>query len=168
MEGVELIFKYSQGEYTKAYRQYLIASKILSKPNIIIVLLFFPLSLVNLYVSSFNTLSILLSVITFFALLIGSLLYFYIPIRNFKIQAKLQDEYTLTFTLNNIHFKTTSIDSETKWDVYKEVWENKDFYYMIQAPQLFSLIPKRALANETVKKTLEEIIISNFNSIKKV
>ena len=46
--------------------------------------------------------------------------------------------------------------------MYKEVWENDEFYYLIQAPQIFSLIPKSALENDSAKQNFELTITSDF------
>ncbi len=109
---LELIFKYSQSEYVKAYRQYLIASKTISIPNIIILVLAIAFSSAFAIMSKLDVWSVALLVTCFFVLLIGIILYFLTPIHIFKSTAKFHEEYYLAFSDEKITFKTATIDSE--------------------------------------------------------
>lgn len=60
------------------------------------------------------------------------------PILKFKQAEKYHEEYTLIFSKNIIRFKTPSIESELKWNIYSMLWENHDFYYLIQAFEEFA------------------------------
>jgi len=74
-------------------------------------------------------------------------LYFYIPLYNFRITPKYTEEYNLTFSSSGITFKTPSIDSIIKWDVYSEIWESNDLYFLIQSPRMYTLIPERVFGS---------------------
>ena len=80
----------------------------------------------------------------------------------------VDEEYTLVFSKENIKFKTQSIDSEVKWDIYSELWESHDFYYLIQAPRLYTLIPKRVFKDLNEKQLFEEIAQSRVKTTKHV
>jgi len=168
MESVELVFKYTQSEYVKAERKYLFASKTITKTSVVVLALYFPASINYLFFSSFSTPSVIAAAIAIFAAAVGSLLYFYIPAYKFKRTAKYHEEYNLTFSNVGIKFKTPSIDSELKWSVYSEFWESGDFYFLIQAPQMYALIPKRVFESPAVKQTFEEIVLSNLKCTKRV
>ena len=59
METVELRFQYTQSEYIRAERQYLIYSKTIHKYDIALVAIFLLLSVVYMLFSSFSIFSIL-------------------------------------------------------------------------------------------------------------
>ena len=94
--------------------------------------------------------------------IIGCVLYFYIPIYKFKSVAKYQEEYSLLFFEDGIKFKTSTIDSELKWTIYSETWECNDFYFLIQTPRIYTLVPKRAFASLTEKNAFDKLITSNM------
>lgn len=168
MESVELKFKYTQSEYVKAERQYLIASKTISKTSIIVLAVYLPFSCLYLFLSSFSALSIISIVVALLALILGCILYFYTPVHKFVATSKYHEEYSLTFWNDRINFKTQTIDSELKWSVYSELWESNDFYYLIQAPRMYTLIPKRTFHNHEAQKAFEEIALSNIKRIKRI
>jgi len=168
METMELTFKYAQSEYVKAEQQYLFASKTITKTSVIILALYLPASLIYLFFSSFSTLSIVAATIAIFATIAGCTLYFYIPAYKFKKTAKYHEEYRLTFSNAGIKFKTPSIDSELKWNIYSAIWESNDFYFLIQAPRMYTLIPKRVFESSAAKQAFEEIALSNLKCSKRM
>ena len=95
-------------------------------------------------------------------------LYILMPILKFKQTAKYHEEYTLVFSKETIKFKTQSMESEIKWDIYSALWENRDFYYLIQAPRIYTLIPKRVFKDLNEKQLFEEIAQSRVKTIKHV
>ena len=168
MDAVELTFKYTRDEYVKAERQYLFASKTITKTSIVVLCVYFPLSLFSIFFSSFGALSVVALAVALFALIGGCFLYFYMPAYKFKQTSKYHEEYNLAFAKDGIKFSTPTINSKLKWDVYSELWESGDFYFLIQAPGMYTLIPKRAFANEGERQTFEEIATSNIKSAKRV
>ena len=110
MEAVKLTFKYTQAEYVKADRLYLIASKTISRTSIVVLAIFLPASLLYLFLSSFSVLGIIAAAIGVIVVMMGSSLYFYMPSNKFKITSKYHEEYTLTFSNSGITFKTPSSD----------------------------------------------------------
>lgn len=165
---LELIFKYSQSEYVKAYRQYLIASKTISIPNIIILVLAIAFSSAFAIMSKLDVWSVALLVTCFFVLLIGIILYFLTPIHIFKSTAKFHEEYYLAFSDEKIIFKTATIDSELAWETYTKIWDNKDFYYLIQHPKIYTIIPKRAFLNEEAMQNFERLAESKLKEFKHI
>lgn len=168
LETVELRFQYTQSEYIKAERQYLISSKTIHKYDIALVAVFLLLSVVYMLFSSFSVFSILIFGLIIVVTALGSYLYILMPILKFKQTAKYHEEYTLVFSKENIKFKTQSIDSEVKWDIYSALWESHDFYYLIQAPRLYTLIPKRVFKDLNEKQLFEEIAQSRVKTTKHI
>jgi len=168
LETIELKFKYTQAEYVKAERQYLIANKTMRRYDAVLVVVFFLFSVCYLFLSSFSTLSIVVLVIVLIVSALGICLYFFIPVLKFKQTAKYHEEYQMFFSKDMIKWKTSSIESELKWSIYSEIWESNDFYFLIQAPRMYTLIPQRAFVNQEEKQDFEEIILSNLKSIKRL
>jgi hypothetical protein len=163
METIVLTFKYTQNEFVKAMRQYLIANGTIRKydPAIIAVFLLFSV------LSTSSIINIILLVVTTIFSAFVIYLYFCLPVLTFKQNLKYHEEYTLTFSKAEIIFKTPSIDSVLQWSIYSEFWESDDFYFLIQTPQLYSIIPKRAFINSTDRKTFEEIVMTTIKKVKR-
>ena len=168
METVELRFQYTQSEYIRAERQYLIYSKTIHKYDIALVAIFLLLSVVYMLFSSFSIFSILTFGLVIVVIGLGSYLYILMPILKFKQTTKYHEEYTLIFSKDTIRFKTPSIESEMKWDIYSALWDSHDFYYLIQAPRIYTLIPKRVFKDQNEKQIFEEIAQSRVTAIKHV
>ena len=100
-------------------------------------------------------------------IVLESYLYFLMPILKFKHTKKYQDEYNMIFSSDTIIWRTPSIETEMKWDFYSELWESNDFYFLVQSPHIYGIIPKRAFATNTDKYTFEEIALSNLKSVKR-
>ena len=165
METLNLAFKYTQSEYVKAERKYLLSSKVISKSSIVILAAYLLFAIAYLFLSSFSLWSIVALAIAVIVGIMGSVLYFYIPIYKFRSTAKYQEEYSLLFSLEGIKFKTKMIDSELKWGVYSEVWECNDFYFLIQTPRIYTLIPKRVFTSSTEKNTFDKLVTSNMKLV---
>ena len=103
-----------------------------------------------------------------FAAVAGSALYFFMPHYKFKQTAKYHEEYKLLFSSSSIKFKTPSIDSELKWGIYTGLWESGDFYFLIQAPRMYTLIPKRAFESPAAEQNFEDMALSNIGGAKRV
>ena len=168
LETVKLRFQYTQSEYIKAERQYLFSSKTIHKYDIALVTLFLLLSVVYMLFSSFSIFSILIFGLIIVVTALGSYLYILMPILKFKQTAKYHEEYTLVFSKETIKFQTQSIESEMKWDIYSALWESHDFYYLIQAPRIYTLIPKRVFKDLNEKQLFEEITQSRVKTTKHV
>jgi len=99
---------------------------------------------------------------------LGSFIYYLMPILKFSQTAKYHDVYSMVFSNDVIQWETPSIHSEIKWEIYSEVWESNEFYYLIQGPRMYTLIPKRAFENQEDKQAFEVILRSNFKRIKRI
>lgn len=82
----------------------------------------------------------------------------------FRRNPKFREEYHLTFSRENIRFKTASLDSTVQWTHYENVIESSTLFLLMYGKGLYSLIPKRcfgspeeidafrALLNETIPR----------------
>jgi hypothetical protein len=167
METVELNFQYSRKEYVKAMRQYLFATNVLSKFANVVLALTLPCLFFYLFYISFMPLVLVLFITLMVWLAVSCVAYFYVPSRNFQQIQKLHDWYNLSFSETSIRFNTAKITSELQWSIYSEAWENKEFYFLIQQPQLYTLLPKRAFTPEQ-EEAFKKILASVFPRIKQI
>jgi YcxB-like protein len=69
----------------------------------------------------------------------------------FQRNPKFREEYHLTFSLENIHFQTASIDSTLAWTHYERIVESPDLFLLMYGKGLYTLIPKRCFnSNEEI------------------
>jgi YcxB-like protein len=69
----------------------------------------------------------------------------------FQRNPKFREKYHLTFSRENIHFKTASFDSTLQWTHYERVIESPDLFLLIYGKGLYTLIPKRCFnSNEDI------------------
>jgi hypothetical protein len=61
----------------------------------------------------------------------------------FQRNPKFREKYHLTFSRENIHFKTASLDSILQWAHYERVIESPDLFLLMYGKGLYTLIPKR-------------------------
>ena len=168
MEKVDLTFQYTQSEYVRAEQQYLFASKTITKTSVIVLALFLPATFFYLFFSSFSILSIVFAAVAVIAAVVGCLVYFYMPLYKFRRTSKYHEVYNLIFSNDGIKFKTPSIDSNLRWSIYSAIWESDDFYFLIQAPLMYTLIPKRAFESTAAKQVFEKIVLSNITNSKRL
>lgn len=167
MKTVKLIFKYTESEFVKAQRQYLIASKTIRRYDLILAVVFLLFSISYLFISSFSTLSMIIAGTVLIVTILGSVAYFLMPIFIYKQTAKYHDEYLLVFSKYIIYWKTSNIETHFKWDVYSELWESEDFYFLNQKPHMYTIIPKRVFENQDERQAFEDMALSNLKSDKR-
>lgn len=61
----------------------------------------------------------------------------------FQRNPKFREEYHLTFSRENIHFKTATLDSVLQWTHYERAIESPDLFLLMYGKGLYTLIPKR-------------------------
>lgn len=66
----------------------------------------------------------------------------------FQRNPKFREEYHLTFSRENIHFRTASIDSTLQWTHYERVIESPGLFLLMYGKGLYTLIPKRCFGSE--------------------
>ena len=66
----------------------------------------------------------------------------------FQRNPKFREEYHLTFSFENIHFKTASLDSTLKWTHYDRVIQSPDLFLLMYGKGLYTVIPKRCFKSE--------------------
>jgi YcxB-like protein len=88
-----------------------------------------------------------------------------IPSVAFRRQPKFRDEYSLSFSSEEIHFRTTHIDSDIKWGMY--TWALVDAYSFIlyYGSQQFTVIPKRVFESPSRREAFEQLLRQNVSRV---
>jgi len=157
---VTISFEYSKNEYISAFREYLFRSKILKKFDLAFVSVLAVFELFLLLSSGFSVYSLVIGMILIFYYMMFSLLYFFQPINVYNRTPKFHQKYKLSFSPENIYYKTADVSSVLNWDIYSEIWNCKEFFYLVQAKNIYTIIPKSAFKNSNDLQSFEKIILS--------
>jgi hypothetical protein len=156
---VTLTFRYRPGEYIRAVNAHQLARARLV-PDAAFSLVFLAAGLATLFLGGRENLwfgvamcALGLALPATFAIFL-----FVLPRLMLAGSAKLHDEYQLTFSDAGIHFRTTAIDSRLAWSLYQSATEVRDFYLLYHGRRQFTVIPKRAFANETDRQAFEALL----------
>ena len=79
--------------------------------------------------------------------------------------AKLLDQYQLTFSRDGIRFQTTSIDSKLAWSLYTRATEVRDFYLLYWGRRQFTVVPKRAFESAADMQAFEALLVAHVAKI---
>ncbi|MDR2889596.1 MAG: YcxB family protein [Lachnospiraceae bacterium] len=168
MKTVQLVFKYSKEEYVKAARQYLLAGNVIKMRDVMILMILILAAVFYLFFSSFSLLSIVALIVLLLVGMVGLIIYFYLPVVTYKRTLKFHEEYRLTFSDQGIRFKTPRIDTDLSWESYINLWESTDFYFLVQAPKRYSILPKRAFADVYEQDAFEKMALLNMQCDKRL
>jgi len=76
----------------------------------------------------------------------------------FRTNPKFQEEYRLTLTTESLHFRTATIDSTLKWTMYTGFIETSRAFILVYGKRMYTIIPKRALDNDTKIHEIRELL----------
>ena len=76
----------------------------------------------------------------------------------FQRNPKFREEYHLTFSRENLHFHTASLDSTLQWTHYGKVIETSDLFLLMYGKGLYTLVPKRCLASNEAVNALRDLL----------
>ena len=78
----------------------------------------------------------------------------------FRANPKYREEYRLTLTPETLGFRTDTIDSTVKWTHYSRVVETDKAFILVYGKGMYTVIPKRALANDAQCHELRSLLSS--------
>lgn len=88
-----------------------------------------------------------------------------IPILAFRWEPKFRDAYSLTFSPEDIHFRTTNIDSRLQWGMYSRALIDAHSYILYYGSRQFTVIPKRALEGAEQQEAFEQLLAQRVSRI---
>jgi hypothetical protein len=68
--------------------------------------------------------------------------WFWLPVRYYRTQPKLRDEYRLVFSEEGVAFKTDHIDSTLAWSIYQRTLADSETYLLYYGKDAFTLLPR--------------------------
>ena len=95
---------------------------------------------------------IALAPVTWYNLL--SALRFYLT---FRSNPKYREHYDITFSQEELHFKTATIDSQIQWTLYHQLLEDEQLFVLVYGKWMYSVIPKRAFTDTAAQNTFREL-----------
>ena len=163
METVNLSFRYVEQDYVRALRAHY-AGRLRLPLDIAVIV---GVAVVGAYEwrsGSHVTGIISLCLSSILALMLVAA-FAVIPSVAFRKQPKFLDEYSLAFSPEGIHFRTTHIDSDLKWGMYR--WALVDAYSFIlyYGSQQFTVIPKRVFESPSQREAFEQLLRQNVSRV---
>jgi hypothetical protein len=90
-----------------------------------------------------------------------------IPRLVFRREPKFRDEYSLTFSPDGIHFRTSHIDSQLQWSMYSRVLIDPHSFVLYHGTHSFTVIPKRIFENTEQQAAFERLVSEKIPQISK-
>ena len=87
-----------------------------------------------------------------------------IPRLAFRRQPKYRDEYSITFSPEGIHVRSSHIGSRLPWRMYSKVLIDADSYLIYHGSQ-FTMIPKRVFPDDEQQKVFEELLTEHVSNV---
>jgi len=88
-----------------------------------------------------------------------------IPSLAFRWEPKFRDDYSLTFSPEDIHFRTTHIDSRLQWGMYSRALIDAHSYILYYGSRQFTVIPKRAFQSAGQQQEFERLLAEHVPRI---
>lgn len=145
---IKIKFKYTKDEYIRSRRKFLRKSKTISNGNLIFILLMTILEIVFLLIHEFFFL-IIFGILLVLSYAMLYLLYIVNPKKQYDKTNFLKQEMEFEFNKQGIVSIIKNVKTKTNWDVIREIWENKEFIFLIQEEKMsYTVLPKRAFKNK--------------------
>jgi len=81
-----------------------------------------------------------------------------LPRQLFRREPKYRDEYDLTFSPDEIHFRTQHINSHLQWSMYSRALIDSHSFILYYGVGSFTVIPKRVFESAEQKAMFEHLI----------
>lgn len=146
-ESIKLEFTITKEEYIKSRRKFLRQSKTISNGNIFFLIIMTLFEILFLFIGEFFF-SIIIGTLLLISYILLAVLYFVQPGRLYDKTEFIKENMKFEIDEKGIKsfFKKGKI--ETKWLFIEEIWESKDFIYLMQSKLSYTVIPKKAFKKE--------------------
>lgn len=166
-EPVTIKFRYTPEEYARAVRLHH-AGRTNFTLELAMVVLLIALGCWNVWDNEFSSWTGYTSLaVSVFWVAMLSYVTLVAPKLAFRSNPKLAEEYELTFSHEDIHFRTPGIDSRLKWSHYSRVLVDSDFFLLYYGEHYFSVIPKRVFSSAEALETFENLLVRYITNIKR-
>jgi hypothetical protein len=76
----------------------------------------------------------------------------------FRANPKFREEHQLTLTPESLRFRTATIDSTLKWELYSHFFETGKAFILVYGKRMYTVIPKRALHGDAQLGELRQLL----------
>lgn len=146
-ESIKLEFSISRDEYIKSRKKFLRQSKTVSNGNIFFLVVMTLIEILFLCIGEYFF-SIIIGVLLIISYILIVMLYFIQPGRLYDKTEFIKEKMIFEIDKDGIKSVFKKGKTETKWFIIEEIWESKDFIYLMQSKLSYTIIPKRAFKNE--------------------
>lgn len=156
MDTVNLAFRYSQNDYVRAMRAHY-RSRLRLPLDIAVAIVtaglgaYFWRSGSQWYGVALLCMSVVFALILLAAFAV-------IPYVAFRREPKVRDGYSLTFSPEGIHFRTSHIDSDLQWSMYSRALVDEHSFVLYYGSQSFTVIPTRVFQTAEQREAFERLV----------
>ncbi|MEX0717335.1 MAG: YcxB family protein [Planctomycetaceae bacterium] len=163
MDTITASFTYEPGEFARGLRRVL-ARRHRARFDSLIAALFV---VFGGYLSATHGFSLLAALLCGVGAAFGGLLAYgvlIVPVLVERSHSKLREPYTLTFSRDDIHFQTPTIDSRLEWSLYHSWAEDDEFLYLFHGKREVSIVPWRGFAIDADRTALRELVAARVDA----
>jgi len=161
---VNLSFRYFEIDYVRALRAHY-ASRLRLRLDIFVVVLLAGIGAYCWRWPGFHWISVgCVVVAALFALMLVAA-FTVIPRFAFRREPKFHDDYSLTFSMDGIHFRTAHIDSQLQWSLYSRALIDSHSYVLYYGTRQFTVIPKRVFESAEQQQAFEQLLTQHISQI---
>jgi hypothetical protein len=161
---INLSFRYTERDYVRALRSHYV-SHLRLRLDIAVTVILAGIGIYFWRLPNRHWLGVVCVVI---AIAFGLLLvatFTIIPPLAFRRSPKFRDEYSLTFSLEGIHFRTVHIDSQLQWSIYSSALIDPHSYILYYGSRQFTVLPKRVFQNVEQQQAFEQLLVHHVSPI---
>jgi hypothetical protein len=161
---IKLTIRYAERDFVRALRAHF-ASRVRLRFDIFLSVILAAAGAYLWALKSMHWLGVVCVVASVAMILLLFVAFVVIPPLAFRREPKFRDEYSLTFSSEGIHFRTTHIDSTLQWDLYTSALVDNHSYVLYYGWRHFTLIPKRVFQNPEQRQLFERLLAENIATI---
>jgi YcxB-like protein len=161
---INLSFRYAESDYVRALRAHY-ASHLRLRLDIVVTVVLVGIGVYLWQSASLHWLGLtcIIIAVAFALMLIAA--FTVIPPLAFRREPKFRDDYSLTFSSEGIHFRTTHIDSQLQWSMYSRALIDAHSYVLYYGTRQFTVIPKRVFQSAEQQQAFEQLLAQRISQI---
>lgn len=163
----ELSFRYTEEDYIRAFHLHF-KRKLRPKTDLTVSVIAAGAGIYFLRDDGLRWLGISVIIVSTLFLLIFTAAFLFVPRFVFRREKKFRDAYQLQFSPEVIRFKTASIDSELKWELYTNVLEDRHTYLLYYGHGAFTVIPKRVFSNAAQREAFDALLTRSIKAVVRI
>ena len=83
----------------------------------------------------------------------------------FRLEPKYRDDYSRTFSLEGLHFRTVHIDSQLQWSLYSHALVDAYSYLLYYGSRSFTVIPKRVFQSAEQERAFDQMLVEHVSKM---